>query len=409
MRLSNLRTFSLQMLILFSLLDSSGDYLLVSETGIISTASQIFRLALTMSLLISVVAGLLDIKRLILLHPFAKFILIINIIVIIYSLFLGVISNNSLNAIRESISFMLLAIIPTLLSVNHKSREKIFIFFINSLVWVCFSKIIIAQLGQVLLYGVPSWKVFLKISPILVVPYAYYLIKFASEKFQARTLLLLSIVIFEILIAQARSLNISVVLVSIFILIRPNKLKTLAFSVGLILILGAGSMYITDMDFSSAFGIWSGDHFENSANYRIDQLHILIERFQSRPLSGFGFGFYTSGYSSYGELDIPYQLELDLVNFASKTGFIMFSMYAIGYILIWFYFNSLKKNNSQSCEFLLTSFISIFSLLFYSLFQNLHSSILFWIYYSLFFSMIFSAKSHIPSNIVLQRQRIFSN
>jgi hypothetical protein len=143
--------------------------------------------------------------------------------------------------------------------------------------------------------------------------------------------------------------------------------------------------------------IYGGKTYENGLEYRQVQLNMLTDRFLSHPFDGVGFGAYTKGYETYEDLSKPYQLELDLINFFSKVGFIFSFIYLFSYYKLHTLVNKVEDINLKSIFF---SFeIGIIASLIYSLGQTSHQSYLYWVVYSIFYSLLL---------IVLKKQNLIN-
>jgi hypothetical protein len=240
-----------------------------------------------------------------------------------------------------------------------------------------------------MVYGGLSWKVLLRLSPLLIMPYCYFLYKILIKEADKIHYISMFFVIIAILIANARALILISFLASIIIILMAG-VNSRIINIFFILISATFiSIQATDGDIETSFGIWSGDHLDNTVNHRIIQLDILIDRILNNPFGGFGFGYYNPNYDSYGDLTLPYLLELDLLNFFTKIGIPLSLLYLFGYLIfIYQYF----INKSQYIGIELSYFISLLLLLVYSLFQTAHSGFTFWIFYSLSLCFIFKKR-----------------
>ena len=158
-----------------------------------------------------------------------------------------------------------------MLSLSKPQNQKLVIYFIYLLVIVSAVKIIIAQLLSLSIYDGLSWKVLLRLSPLLILPFCYFLSNILRGKAGKLDLFFLLIVIIEILIANARALNLLLLIAFIFI-VASSKLTFKLLSVLLIFLLSAYfSMLATSGSAEKVFGIWSGDHLQNTVDHRIVQ------------------------------------------------------------------------------------------------------------------------------------------
>jgi hypothetical protein len=376
--------FFIKLFILFALIDVSGDFMIALSEPVLALF-QPTRAVISILFPVIVLFGIYSIFR-----NYKEVGIIVGslLIVLTFALINGIAFNEPVNAIREAVPYMSIFLLPILTKIRTKKLEQIIYFFIFSILAIGIIKIIASQVISVALQGTLSWKIILRMSPLFTFTYVYFLRKFArandSSIFTLFAIISSLILIFS---AQARALNLSVFLATLFVFGFRIKLTKVLHFVVAVLVAGFLTVSITDFEFSKIFGIWSGDHYNDAVDYRSVQLDIIFDRFREYPFSGVGLGHFTRGYLIYGELDLPYLLELDFLNFISKIGFVL----AIVYMGMVIYVLTLRyrglRNNSQEHIFYAAK-ISLFSLYIYSSFQTMHSSILFWISFSIFSSVI---------------------
>jgi len=309
-----------------------------------------------------------------------------TLLVLIYTFVNGILSNNLVHAIRESLPAIVLLLIPLLIKINTIQRDKLGTYFLYLLVIIAAIKIIVIQFVAINIYGSLSWKVLLRLSPVLILPYCYFLLNILRGQASRLDYIYLMVVIVEILIANARALNL-ILLIATFIILSTSKISIKLLAVVCIIAISACfSMIATDGSIDNVFGIWTGEHLENTVNHRLIQLEIILNRFLDNPIFGFGFGYFTPGYDSYADLALPYLLELDLLNFFTKAGIPMSILYLFSYFLIIFQH---IKNRDHGSNIEYSYLLSLILLLVYSLFQTAHSSFIFWLLYAFTFSFIF--------------------
>jgi hypothetical protein len=371
-----------------TIVDFSGDFILGqrSQINFIKKIEDITRYILMLSLIFVCIFGIINAKAVYKIKSIGLFCLGLFLVIWVYALIYGIIENDYNNAIRESQFAIVLFLIPIMCSLPKSHNQKIVIYFIYLLVIFSAVKIIIAQFLSLSIYGELSWKVLLRLSPLLILPFCYFLSKILRGKSGKFDLFYLLMVIIEILIANARALNLLLFIAFIFI-VASSKFTFKLLAVILIFMLSAYfSLLATGGIPENIFGIWSGDHLQNTVDHRIVQLEILLDRFLLNPFFGFGFGYFTPGYDEYADLSLPYLLELDLINFFTKIGVPFSLLYLFIYMI---FITQYVKNNYVNSNLEFSLLLSLILMLIYSLFQTAHSSFTFWIFYAMTFSFIF--------------------
>lgn len=382
-----LEIFLLKLLILCLCLDFSGDYIILYSIYGLSDVNQFIRLLITTSLSLLLLFSLQYLKFIVHLNIGYKSVLFCIFAPIMYGFFWGIINNQTSLALREFLPYMTLLLIPLFCSFSSVALINIFDYFLKVLIILLLFKLALSQIIHLIYYGGFSWKVLLRISPLLMLPLSYLLYIFSTRRLNYLSYFYLVAVLIGIFLANARALFISSLSVALLSLSRINifilfKLLFLVLVAVLLVLL------FSDNDIFTVFGNWSGEAFDSSYGYRESQLEILFDRFLNYSISGVGFGYFTPGYESYEDLDNSYLLELDLLNFFTKIGLPFSIVYIFGFILFFYISIVSRIRCSQSIDLILKSFNSfLIGSLFYSLFQTFHSSILFWIFFSFAFSL----------------------
>lgn len=381
---------SIKLLIVLVLVDFDGDFLLRQEAGLLKLIQDSIRDGIIALLLLVGLLGFYNIFAITRIRFVGLVCLSIISIVFGYGLFYGILANNSDGAMREFIAIAPLGLIPIFLRMKRDELSSIAKYLIYSLVLISAAKILFSQLVHIYTYGYLGWKILLRSSILLLLPYIYFLMKIIKGNGRKRDIILLCIVTIEIFMAQARALNVALLLATLFIMLLSNFNRRVLFSImaiGISILLAA---VFTDVDMENTLGIWSGAHFENGISHREEQLDVLIDRYIDRPLTGFGFGYYTVGYLTYAELANSYLLELDLINFSTKIGIPLSLLYAFSYILFILQYRKIKYLDHGYQIVAFSCLLTLILLLFYSLFQTAHSSMLYWMVYAIGFTFVFA-------------------
>ena len=189
---------------------------------------------------------------------------------------------------------------------------------------------------------------------------------------------------------MARMIFLSMIFITLIQFIRLGYKSGIIKILSIIIILSLAFviyLFIQQVDEISIFDhLYGGEVYEGGVDYRLDQLKIILIRFQQFPILGVGFGYFTPGYLTYEFLPKPYLLELDLLNFISKIGFLIFIIYILSYLFIYKLIN--RINDKLKKETYLSFFIGLLSLLLYSIGQTLHQSYLYWVSFSILYACI---------------------
>jgi hypothetical protein len=374
--------------LILSIIDYSGDLHLGQrgQINIYQLIEDLIRQGIAVSLIIIGILGFLNIFPIKKIKSSGVLCIACTFLVLIYALVNGILSNNLDHVIRESLPAIVLMLIPLLIKIDAIQRHKLGIFFLYLLVIIAAIKILIIQFVAINIYGSLSWKVLLRLSPVLILPYCYFLLNILRGQASRLDFLYLLVVIVEILIANARALNL-ILLIATFIIIFTSNISYKLLTIICIFAISAGfSIIATNGSIENVFGIWTGEHLENTVNHRLIQLDVILNRLSDNPIFGFGLGYFTPGYDSYADLALPYLLELDLLNFFTKVGIPMSILYVFSYFLIIFQH---IKNRYHGSNIEYSYLLSLILLLVYSLFQTAHSSFIFWLLYAFTFSFIF--------------------
>jgi hypothetical protein len=375
------------------LIDFDGDFLLRQEIGLLFYFQVSVRYAIVLFLLLFGFLGFLEISSVFGINFVGQVCLTVIFVIFGYGLMLGLLNNNTFGAMREFIAISPICLIPIFLKIGRSKLLEIAKYLIFLLILIIAIKILLSQLFHVFDYGFPSWKIILRSSPLLLLPYIYFLVAIIKGDARKKTIFFLLIIVFEVFIAQARALNAALLLATFVIILSSGYVGRRIFIPLIVLPISAfASIFFGDGDFGSIFGMWSGSHFQDSAGYRLEQLDILIARYIERPLTGFGFGYYTVGYLTYGELANSFLLELDLINFSTKIGIPLSLLYVLCYLIIILNYSKIIYRDSNEKSVVFSFLLSFILLLFYSLFQTSHSGIFYWVVFAIGFSLIFEKR-----------------
>lgn len=381
-----------RLLFVLLLIDPSGDQILILNEAIHHAASGI-RMAAICVIIILLFLSFFSFEKVKRIDPLAKAGLGVTFLVLCLSAVHGLLANVPLDALNELQAVIPVACLPILLRFGEEQRRDLAEFIAISLVVIITAKLIVGQIVHLGEFGALSYKALFRGSPLLLFPYALYLTRYLRLDHSRlnRALLLLSLV--GILTAQARALNIAAACVSLAVSLR---FANLAKSLGFIVLIGIASVlmtWVSDNQLDQMAGRWSGEVYRAGIDYRAEQARILMNRFTDKPLLGYGLGYFTPGYESYEDLAKPFLLELDLPNFASKTGLPLFAAYLATYWLYAVAYRRARFASRRSEEAGFAYVLLIPGLLIYSLFQTFHSSILYWLLYAAAFAFLFGPVS----------------
>ncbi len=320
-------------------------------------------------------------------------------LIFLYGFILGIINNKILNAINELFGFSFILLTPVIVNIYKKDIfvDDKSIKYIKILTYIILFKILVYSILTIIIFGVPSYKILLKQTPLFLITFSILLDKILNKENGLNFLFLLTCFILSI--AIARMIYISMAFIIIIHFIKNLRLNALKYQLKILLLIILSFfmyLYIQSMEYTGTIDrIYGGDIYQDGLDYRTNQFFIILKRFYEFPM-GAGFGYFTPNYLTYGELAKPYLLELDLFNFFSKIG-ILFSFF---YILIYIYIFIKLKNipNLQNFSFF-SFYIGIFSLLIYSLGQTAHQGYLYWVSFSIFYSTFILYKNYLKKNI----------
>jgi len=308
-------------------------------------------------------------------------------IAVYYGAMRGLFSNIPLNVFNDTSSFIALFLIFAIINFNVENRKDDLNKILKLSVYIILAKVIAYQLITATLIGVPTWKLLVKQSPILLIPFSVYFADLLDSK---RQYIIFFITVSILIIAMARMIFLSIIFISVIQILRLRKLA--AFSqVAVVFISITASFYLylytQAVDQGSIFThIYGGDVYKGGLDYRFVQLGVIMDRFINYPFLGVGMGYYTPGYLTYGEHAKPYLLELDLLNFFSKIGIFFSTLYCLSYFFLYRLIQRVKDKDTK--KLFISMFIGMLSLLIYSLGQTLHQSYLYWIFYSIFYGYL---------------------
>lgn len=294
----------------------------------------------------------------------------------------GLLFNIHINALNDFTS-----ILPILLVFFIKEYVYKFDFLKLSkfVIIVLMIKYLLYQTITLSVFGIPSWKVLMKQSPVLLVCFSLLLGRGLNEKYKKNKeiYIYLFFCFFLILVAQARMLIISSIFILIINILLSNRKNIIIYLIPFFVIVFFLFLKTQGLTFENTLEHYSGDLFEKGLDYRNVQFDELKNRIFESPFFGKGLGYFNPSYLEYSQFAKPYQLELDLLNFISKIGIPFSFVYLFVYFLIGHILYSKKKLNLNND--LIYFFIGILSLLIYSLGQTFHQGYLFWFILFIFY------------------------
>jgi len=387
---TKVRIFSIKLLIILLLMDFSADYVLQQLFNFVALINPQIRVAITLLLAFCAMQGICDFFRLKSINYSSLYSFGVVAIVLLYGLCYGLLENNPQQAMREGMCMLPLLLVPSFLLMTQPEKEVMARFFCNFLIIVCLVKMTVSQCGAIFFRGVPSWKIYLKFAPLLVLPYTYYLLRILNKKATKNDVFVMLIIIIEVLVTQARALTLTVGIITLgFIFLKLSIKRIIQFmTVSVVAILLA--TLITGSELKYSLGHWSDKNYDDTAAYRIEQMDIIMDRVIARPVRGVGFGYVTQGYKIYEQLDLSYLLEMDLLNFASKVGLPLFLLYLSAYLPFMFRYRKLWRYQEVDKNLYCAMTVSMFGMLFYSCFQTNHSSVVYWFLFALSFGVLLS-------------------
>lgn len=311
----------------------------------------------------------------------------------------GLVANVPLASVDEISAVIPVLCLPLLLRFDDEQRKELAEFIATMLVVVATAKLMLGQLIHLKEFGALSYKTLFRCSALLLFPYALFLIRYLSFDRSRWNNILLVLSVLGMLTAQARALFIAAAFVSVTALVR---FANLAKRLGIVIIFGLAAMlmtWVSDNQYEHIAGRWTGEIYLVGIDYRIAQAQMLLSRFYEKPIIGHGLGYFTQGYESYEDLGKPFLLELDLPNFATKTGLPLFALYVAAYVLYAVAYRRATFPDRATQQLALGYVLLILGLLLYSLFQTFHSSLLYWFFYAVAFAFIFGRRTRVlPPN-----------
>ena len=376
-------------LMILVIIDFSGDPLIKYSGFHLPVVETTIRSAIIALILVGALSSLFCLRELVWSKK-ALLVFLVIICVFLYGAVRGLLVSGSELAVREMMVVAPILMVPMMMNMRREQLDDLTAFFANAIVVILLFKIVISGVIHFFEFGSNSWKIFLRASPLLLFSFIFFSYKsVVNKKGSLLSVVFATLSLFGILIAQARTLNIMLGLAVILLLFLLPKVYIKFVKLGLFFLIGLGliSLYFDPLNIS-IYGQWSGEYFDESASYRLEQFSVLMERLSNNPIIGVGFGFVTIGYSGYEDMLLPYLLELDLVNFVTKVGLPVFFIYACSYLVLFITGIAKILIFDDGAGMIVYTFI-IPLLLMYSIFQTFHSGILYWIVYSLGFSYIF--------------------
>jgi len=364
--------------------DFAGDAVVRGMLLDINLPNLIFKALLSLAVLILVVSFGLKIPRKI--SFVAPFYILIGVILL--GFVNGILSNNFWNALNETMPFMFVMIFLPICSIEKPISCENVESALKMLVYIVAIKVIIYLITFYILYDVPSWKILLKQSPLLLIPLCVYCSKLAMKTKPNESInFILFLIMVCAVFSQARMLIIGCVFVFSFYFLgrRIVRILPIFFIMGLSLLVYF--LFIGDLG-KFAEVINGSKEFSAGLGYRLVQFDIILDRLIEFPIFGVGFGYYTPGYSTYGLLAKPFLLELDILNFISKIGALGTFFYGLAYLLLFRLIKTIADDNVRRLS--LSMFISLIALLVYSLGQTAHQSVNYWIFLGFVYGFVVS-------------------
>ena len=106
----------------------------------------------------------------------------IIITVVSYGVFRGLLTNVPYNVLNDASSYLALFLIPAIIGFKVEDREIEIKKFLKILIYLMLVKIIAFEMLTMALVGAPSWKILLKQTPLLLIPFSVYLSDILSNK-----------------------------------------------------------------------------------------------------------------------------------------------------------------------------------------------------------------------------------
>lgn len=374
-------------LILFLLIsfEYGGDPILKALPIDPSTPDLIAKILISfMAVIFMLLFGLKMPRKISLLAPFLLF-----MGVILSGFAHGVLSNTVTHAFNEVMPFFFCTLFLAFCSLKKPLSSLEVENGLKILVYIVFFKVLIYFVASYIVYGVPSWKILVKQSPLLMIPLSVFCSKIATKsKSRGGYNLILFLILIGVVFAYSRMLFLGAVFIFCiyFLNARITKLLPVVFMVVLsitiyLLLLGGGLSAYVDM-------VYGGEVYQDGLQYRLVQFDIILKRLIEFPLFGVGFGYYTPGYLTYGLLAKPYLLELDILNFISKIGLVGGVFYGVAYLLLFRLIMSIADDNVRGLSKAL--FVSLIALMIYSLGQTAHQGISYWIFLAFVYGFVVS-------------------
>ena len=335
------------------------------------------------SFLLMISFGLKLPRNISLLIPFALF-----MSVLLFGLAHGILVNVPSNAINEVIPYLFILLFFVFSSIRKPLSVDEVEFMLKIMIFIVTAKVIIYLIVSYIFFGSFSWKVLVKQSPLLLIPLSVFLSNYILKKKSNSNILLLFLIIFCVMFAQARMLLLACLFVFIYYLLGRKFLRAIPMIIAIGLSLQIYLLFIGVGAGEVGSFFYGGQAYEDGMSYRLIQLEVLLNRLIESPLIGVGFGYFTVGYLDYYLLAKPYLLELDILNFISKIGLIGLFFYLLAYVQLFFLIRKISDVDVRRLSASL--FVSLIAIMIYSLGQTAHQAVTYWIFLAFVYGFIVS-------------------
>jgi len=305
----------------------------------------------------------------------------------IYGVVRGLCTNILRNTLNDASSFLAILLIPVITNFKINDRHEEIRKILKIFVLIILIKVFAYELLTYFLIGSPSWKILVKQSPFLLIPFSVYLADLLKS---GKNKIMFFLTIFLLISAMARMIFVSLILICIFYFFRMGGIKSI-FKIIIIFVIIFSAfylyLYMQSVDQGSIFEhLYGGSEYKEGMDYRVEQFAIIMNRYMKNPFLGVGLGYFTPNYLTYQDLPKPYLLELDLLNYFSKIGIVLSIAYLTSY---YFLYKLIKRvKNKETKQLFLSIFIGLISILIYSVGQTAHQSYLYWICYSILYGYL---------------------
>ena len=174
------------------------------------------------SFLLMISFGLKLPRNISLLIPFALF-----MSVLLFGLAHGILVNVPSNAINEVIPYLFILLFFVFSSIRKPLSVDEVEFMLKIMIFIVTAKVIIYLIVSYIFFGSFSWKVLVKQSPLLLIPLSVFLSNYILKKKSNSNILLLFLIIFCVMFAQARMLLLACLFVFIYYLLGRKFLRAI--------------------------------------------------------------------------------------------------------------------------------------------------------------------------------------